>query len=122
MDLTMPASVRIRQLHHQELLETAARERLLNSAVSGTTPGIVARVSSGSVAASLRSRRISRVLLLEWFARVAAITRQPLYRSSLWRYPLLGIPVPGMPMVRARCLENDRAGASPSNTERCQIA
>jgi hypothetical protein len=122
MDLMMPAPIRIRQLHHQELLETAARERLLSTAVSGTTPGIVLRVSPGSVAASLRSRRISCLSLPEWFACVAAITRQPLFGSSPWRYPLLGIPVPGMPMVRARCFEHGRAGASPSNSERCQIA
>jgi hypothetical protein len=84
MNPMTPAAVQFRELHRQELLETAAREHLALAAVPRTRPQIPLHVSLSVVAASVRSEVISRLSLLGQFARVATTTGRPLSRASPW--------------------------------------
>ena len=84
MDMMTPAAVHIRELHRQELMEMAARERLVATAVPGATAQNALKANPSSVAVSVRSEIVSRLSLVAWFARVAATTGRPLSRSSLW--------------------------------------
>ena len=84
MDMMTPAAVHIRELHRQELLDMAARERLAGTAMTGTTAQHALKANPSSVAVSVRSEIVSRLSLVAGFARVAATTGRPLSRSSLW--------------------------------------
>jgi hypothetical protein len=76
-----PAAVQLRELHRQDLLEAAARERLARTVVSGIPPQCLVQGSSSSVGASRRSEALSRLAVL---VRLAATHGRPLYRVVPW--------------------------------------